>query len=69
MHKTKKLYSAKQFRALLKKSGVTAYEVSKKTGIDAITLSNWRNEHYEPKYDKIKKVADYFGVPTTYFYE
>ena len=67
MHK--KIYSSKMFRKLLEERGVSAYRISKETGLDVSTLSNWKNEHYEPKVDKIKKVADYFGVPITYFYE
>ena len=61
-----------KFETLLKENNVTAYRVAKETGIDASTLSQWKrcNEGgYTPKVDKIKKIADYFGVPITYFYE
>ena len=58
-----------KFETLLKERGVTAYRVSKDTGIDVATMSNWKHGNYVPKVDKIKKIADYFGVPLTYFYE
>lgn len=58
-----------KFEALLSKNNVKAYQVSKDTGISASTLSDWKAGLYTPKVDKIKKIADYFGVPLTYFYE
>lgn len=67
MHK--KIYSSKVFKKLLDERKVSVYRISKDTGIAVSTLSNWKNEHYEPKVDKVMKIADYFGVPITYFYE
>lgn len=58
-----------KFEALLNKNNVTAYQVSKDTGVNASTLSDWKAGRYEPKVKNIKKIADYFGVPLTYFYE
>ncbi len=51
-----------KFEALLKKNGVTAYQVSKDTGISTATLSSWKVGKYTPKADKMKKLADYFKV-------
>ena len=31
------------FEQLLQKNGVSAYKVSKDTGISQVTLSNWKN--------------------------
>ncbi len=53
----------KKFQALLEKSGKTAYQVSKDTGISTATLSNWKNGNYCPKIDKLMILAKYFGVP------
>lgn len=50
-------------------SGVTDYEISKQTGIPTSTLTNWKMGRYTPKVDKIKKIADYFGVTIEYFLE
>lgn len=42
--------------------GVTDYEVAKQTGITKSTFSEWKKGTYTPKIDKLKKIADYFGV-------
>lgn len=59
----------KKFEELLKKTGTTAYQVSKATDISASTFSDWKSGRSNPKIEKIKKIADYFGVPIGYFYE
>lgn len=56
-----------KFQALLDKTNKTAYQVSKDTGISTATLSSWKNGNYIPKVDKIKILADYFGVSIEYF--
>lgn len=58
-----------KFVELLKGKGVTVYQVSKDTGISNSTLSDWKAGRSEPKLDKLKKLADYFGVEVTYFLE
>lgn len=42
--------------------GLTDYKVSKDTGISTATLSSWKTGRYVPKVDKLKVLADYFGV-------
>lgn len=54
------------FESLLKDKNITAYRVSKATGIATSTLTNWKNGVYTPKVDKLKKIADYFGVSLEY---
>lgn len=54
------------FEKLLKDRGITAYKVSKETGIATSTLTNWKKGLYTPKVDKLQKIADYFGVPLEY---
>ena len=41
---------------------LTDYKVSKATGISTVTLTNWKKGKYTPKLDKMKKLADFFGV-------
>ena len=53
----------KKYLELKERSGVTDYEVAKKTGVSTSTLTNWKYGRYTPKTDKLKKLADYFGVP------
>lgn len=59
----------KKFEKLLKERNVTPYRVAKETGILTCTLSSWKHEKYTPKIEKIQKIADYFGVPVSYFLE
>ncbi|WP_342985727.1 helix-turn-helix transcriptional regulator [[Clostridium] symbiosum] len=54
------------FQHLLDKYGVTAYKVAKETGVTTATLTNWKKGKYNPKPDKLQKIADYFGVPLSY---
>lgn len=58
----------KKFEELLKTNGCTAYKVSKATGIPGSTFTEWKKGKYQPKSDKLQKIADYFGVPLGYFY-
>ena len=51
-----------KYEKLLKKTGKTSYQVSKDTGIGQNTLSNWKTGRSKPKIEKIKILADYFGV-------
>lgn len=56
-----------KFAALLEKSNKTTYQVSKDTGIGENIFSYWKNGRSKPKVDKLIILADYFGVPVTYF--
>ena len=48
-------------------NGVFGCADSKETGVSTATLSSWKAGDYVPKIDKLQKIADYFGVPVTYF--
>ncbi|MCI7739861.1 MAG: helix-turn-helix transcriptional regulator [Lachnospiraceae bacterium] len=54
------------FSKLLQKHGVTAYKVSKETGVSQSTLSDWKRGISTPKNDKLQKIANYFGVTINY---
>lgn len=56
-----------KFADLLDKTNKTAYLVSKDTGIAQSVLSDWKTGRSKPKADKLKILADYFGVPIEYF--
>lgn len=58
-----------KFQSLLDETNKTPYQVSKDTGISTATLSSWKNGAYVPKVDKLKILADYFGVSIEYFLE
>lgn len=54
------------FSKLLHEFGVTAYKVSKETGISQTTFSNWKSGRSIPKTDALQKIADYFNVSLDY---
>lgn len=62
-----KLYE--KFAELLEKTNKTAYRVSKETGIPQSVLSDWKRGRSKPKAEKLKILADYFGVSIEYFLE
>lgn len=47
--------------------GVTDYKVATETGMTKSTFSDWKSGRSEPKLEKLKKIADYFGVDIGYF--
>lgn len=59
----------KKFVELLDKVNKTTYRVSKETGIPQNVFSNWKSGRSTPKVDKLKILADYFGVTIEYFLE
>lgn len=54
------------FERLLLQNGITAYKVSKETGVTQTMLSNWKNGKSIPNATNLKKIADYFGVTVDY---
>lgn len=54
------------FEKLLTEHGITAYRVSKETGVTTATLTSWKQGKYTPKPEKLQKIADYFGVSLEY---
>ena len=58
--------SYSSFEQLLKINGTTVYRVAKSTGISASTFSDWKSGRSTPKADKMKRIADHFGVSMEY---
>lgn len=58
-----------KFKKLCENKGVSSYRISQETGITQSTFSDWKNGRSVPKQDKLKKIADYFGVDVAYFYD
>lgn len=54
------------FKHLLQNSGITAYQMSKDTGISESLISNWKSGRQLPKYDSLNTLADYFKVSGDY---
>jgi repressor LexA len=59
----------KKIQKLLDEHNVTAYQLSKDTGIPYSCIADYRSGRSKPKLDKLKKIADYFGVPIEFFLE
>lgn len=51
---------------LIQEKGLTAYRVSKDTGISQASLADWRKGRSNPKIDKLQKLSEYFGVSIAY---
>ena len=51
-----------RFESLLKLNNTTVYRVSKATGIPGSTFTDWKNGRSFPKSEKLRKIADFFGV-------
>ena len=56
------------YEKLLKERNVRSADVAKATGISPSSLTDWKKGRWQIKADKIQKIADYFGVPISYFY-
>lgn len=54
------------FEKLLEERGVKVSDVSRATGIRQSIFSDWKAGRYTPKTDKMKLIADYFGVSVEY---
>lgn len=52
-----------------REKGVSRSRMADDIGISRSTPKDWENGQATPRFDTIKKLADYFGVPVTYFTE
>lgn len=52
---------------LIEKSGETAYQVSKATGISQTAFSNWKSGASNPGVKNLAALAKHFNVPMEYF--
>ena len=50
----------------LANKGITAYKISKDTGISQTAISKWKKGEQYPTADKLKILADYLGVTCDY---
>ena len=62
-----KLY--KKYVLLRDSQNLTDYRVSLDTGITKSTFTDWKTGRSNPKWEKLKILADYFGVSIGYFLE
>lgn len=57
------------FVQLLQERNISAYKLSKDTGLSEALISNWKSGRQLPKYDSIKMLCDYFNVSADYLLE
>lgn len=58
----------KKYEQLLRENNTNTSRVAKATGIDKSFFSKWKAGKFQPKYDKVMKIAEHFNVPVSYFY-
>ncbi len=58
-----------RFFELCQRKGVTPTQVARDLGVRQSTVSMWKKQGTTPKYDTLKKLADYFGVTTDDLYD
>lgn len=51
-----------RFLELLNERGIKVSDIAKATNIHPSTFTDWKKGKSSPKYDKITKIADFFGV-------
>lgn len=51
-----------RFEKAIREKGVTPYKLAKDVGISNVTLTQWKHGRYTPKFDKLKKIADYLEM-------
>lgn len=56
-----------KFEKLCTEKGVNPHKVSKDTGVNYSCLTDWKAGRSKPKFDKLLKLARYFGVNVEYF--
>lgn len=54
------------FEKLLKQKGVKASEVARALSFHQSVFTDWKTGRSKPKMDKMKQIADYFGVSLGY---
>lgn len=54
------------FDELMKEKGLKFSQIARDTGISYSTFTDWKAGRCSPKYEKLKKIADYFGVSVDY---
>lgn len=57
----------KKYVELRDNKNLTDYRISEDTGIPKSTFSDWKSGRSKPKTEKLKILADYFGVSIEYF--
>ena len=60
------MFEYERKKKILEERGLTAYKVSKDTGIAQTSFSDWKKGKSKPSAEKIKILSDYLGVSLEY---
>ena len=60
------MFEYERLKKILEERGLTAYKVSKDTGIEQTSFSDWKKGNSKPSVEKIKILSDYLGVSLEY---
>lgn len=58
-----------KFAKLLTIHKITANTVAKAVHVNASTFTDWKQGKSQPKLEKLQKIANYFNVPVSYFFD
>ena len=56
-----------KLQKLMDERNVRPVDISRATNIATSSFSDWKSGRSNPKLDKLQLLADYFGVPVSYF--
>lgn len=58
-----------KIQKLLIKNNISMTKLGKAVGISQGNMSDWKSGKSKPKFQSLQKIADFFHVPLSYFYE
>lgn len=58
-----------KFAQLLTIHKITANTVAKAVHVNASTFTDWKQGKCQPKLEKLQKIANYFNIPVSYFFD
>lgn len=51
-----------KLKVLRKEKGLTQKDIADLVHVNRVTYTNWEKGNREPNYEKLEKIADFFGV-------
>lgn len=63
------MFSFDKLDTLVRSKGINFAELARETGLYSHLFYEWKKGKSCPKADKIKVIADYFGVTIEYFFK
>ena len=57
---------SQRLKTLMKQNGITKFKLSKQLSVSPSTVANWLNGESSPNIERVRQIADLFGVSTDY---